>query len=115
MIIRLIMFAAMASFLAAPMAVTDCAGKVSKSMACACCAHEVAGNCGNAGKAPCNPAPPSVDRTIHQTDRSVIAAVLFSLGELQPVALTSHFVSESRGLEPIPSPPPLSLNCIRLI
>lgn len=110
----ILILALLASFLAMPIASAGCKVKVVRKT-CHCCAGKAVDSCcGSSGKPECNSAQP-VDRSVQGISKIHVAPFVFTIAEIDfPADRPVHFTF-SKTVAEIPSPPPLELNCIRLI
>lgn len=114
MIVRLLtVFALMSSLLVNPVSSADCQPVAAKT-ACACCASAKKSCCNMAAKPHCE-IPLAPDRTAQSDSKPLASPLLFSTGTIRFFTPHIFFSSVAKSIAQIPSPPPLALNCIRLI
>ncbi len=110
----LIVFALVSSLLAGSVSSANCQPAKAAEADCQCCAPAEKSCCNMAAKPKCK-IPPAPDRAAQPDFKPLASPLLFSVGEIRFFTPTIFFFHVAQNSAQIPSPPPLELNCIRLI
>jgi len=108
-----IVLALLSALLAGPSFSVECPAKVSKPV-CHCC-NKVSHCCGGMSAQSECAVPVPHDRAAQLHLKPVCSPVLFSTGNICFFVQDHFFPQFSKSVEVVYSPPPLELNCIRLI